>query len=104
SIVNPLVPPTHPEAPAPASKYRDGCYLRVQVQAPAGSVERASGDDLRGGGTRPDMILMVESWRPQLHNLLVDDHTDDALASYAVAASGFLPPFAKATKRNFQLI
>jgi len=31
-------------------------------------------------------------------NLLVAGHTDDALASCAVAASSFLPPFARASK------
>jgi hypothetical protein len=34
---------------------------------------------------------------------LVEDHTGDALASYAVAASGFLLPFAKASKRKFSV-
>jgi len=34
---------------------------------------------------------------------LVEDHTGDALASYAFAASGFLPPFAKASKRKFSV-
>jgi len=35
--------------------------------------------------------------------LLVAGHTDDALASYAVAASSFLPPFARASKiKSFQ--
>ncbi|BAH94322.1 Os08g0431800 [Oryza sativa Japonica Group] len=30
--------------------------------------------------------------------LLAEDHTDDILASYAVAASSLLPPVAKASK------
>jgi hypothetical protein len=35
---------------------------------------------------------------------MVEAHTGDALASYAVAASSFLPPFAKASKKkHFQL-
>ncbi|WVZ92813.1 hypothetical protein U9M48_038851, partial [Paspalum notatum var. saurae] len=44
------------------------------------------------------------TWRQQARggncitckNLLVEGHTDGALASYAVAASSFLPPFARA--------
>lgn len=38
-----------------------------------------------------------------MYCMLVEDHTDDVLASYAVAASGFPPPFAKANKRKFSV-
>jgi hypothetical protein len=40
-----------------------------------------------------------------IHCRMVEAHTGDALASYAVAASSFLPPFAKASKiKHFQLV